>query len=90
MNWCILIPLLVGAICALLGYLLGKLLSGDNDNAVGEDVYKNRIAKLEADLETCKSERSSDVDLYKNKITKLETDLQACKSSKSSGIGTSS
>jgi predicted flap endonuclease-1-like 5' DNA nuclease len=88
MNWCILIPLLVGAICALLGYLLGKLLSGDNDNAVGEDVYKNRIAKLEADLETCKSERSSDVDLYKNKITKLETDLQACKSIKSSGIGT--
>ena len=60
MNWCILIPLLVGAICALLGYLLGKLLKGDDDdNAATISLYKNRIAKLEADLEVCKSSKSS-------------------------------
>ncbi|MBC2844064.1 hypothetical protein [Winogradskyella flava] len=52
MNWCILIPLLVGAICALLGYLLGRLLGGGNDDS-------DRIAKLEADLEACNNLRSS-------------------------------
>lgn len=50
MNWCILIPLLVGAICALLGYLLGKSLRGEKDNHVEIDVWKNKVAKLEADL----------------------------------------
>jgi len=60
MNWCILIPLLVGAICALLGYLLGKLLGGSgDDNSVDVDVYKNRIAKLEADLDACRSSKTS-------------------------------
>ena len=54
MNWCILIPLLVGTICALLGYLLG----GRKDNVVNIDVYKNRIAKLEGDLEACRSSKS--------------------------------
>jgi len=58
MNWCILIPLLVGAICALLGYLLGKSLGG-GENKVDVDVYKNRIAKLESDLAACKSSKSS-------------------------------
>ena len=54
MNWCILIPLLVGAICALLGYLLGKLLGGGN-----HDDCNNRIAKLEADLEACKKSKTN-------------------------------
>lgn len=64
MNWCILIPVLVGAICALLGYLLGKLLSREDDNnAVNINVYKNRIAKLEADLEVCKSSKSEGLGL---------------------------
>ncbi|MFK7831835.1 MAG: hypothetical protein AB8B52_01040 [Winogradskyella sp.] len=52
MNWCILIPLLVGAICALLGYLLGKLLGGSN-----HDDCNDRVAKLEADLEACRKAR---------------------------------
>lgn len=50
MNWCILIPLLVGAICALLGYLLGKSLNKEDKNHVEVDVWKNKVAKLEADL----------------------------------------
>lgn len=52
MNWCILIPLLVGLISALLGYLLGRLLGGGNDNS-------DRIARLEADLEACRRSRTS-------------------------------
>ena len=52
MNWCILIPLLVGLISALLGYLLGRLLGGGNDDS-------DRIARLEADLEACRNSKTS-------------------------------
>lgn len=52
MNWCILIPLLVGLISALLGYLLGRLFGGDNNDS-------DRITKLEADLEACRNSRIS-------------------------------
>lgn len=52
MNWCILIPLLVGLISALLGYLLGRLIGGGNDDS-------DRIARLEADLEACRNSRTS-------------------------------
>ena len=58
---CWLIPLLVGAICGILGYLLGRLLGGgnDTDTALDVDVYKNRISKLEADLAACKANKKS-------------------------------
>jgi predicted flap endonuclease-1-like 5' DNA nuclease len=65
MNWCLFIPLLVGVFSALLGYLLGKLLNGNNDDVI---MYKNRIAELELDLQTCKKNRES-----------LENDLQSAK-----------
>ncbi|WP_191858528.1 hypothetical protein [Hanstruepera ponticola] len=55
MNWCIIIPLLVGAICALLGYLLGKILKNEENSGVDVDVWKNKVARLEADLKACKS-----------------------------------
>ncbi|MGB6268894.1 MAG: hypothetical protein WBF67_07785 [Olleya sp.] len=54
---CWLIPLLVGVISAILGYLLGKLLGGGNNNNVDIDVYKNRISKLETDLAACKASK---------------------------------
>ncbi|OEK09550.1 LSU ribosomal protein L21p [Flavivirga aquatica] len=54
MNLCILIPLLVGVICAFLGYLLGKLLNSGNHN----DCYA-KIERLEAELEACKSSKTS-------------------------------
>jgi len=58
MNWCILIPALVGLLCGILGYLLRKLLGGgSNDNNI-ED-WKRRNAKLEADLDACKSKLSA-------------------------------
>lgn len=64
MNWCMLIPLLVGVICALLGYLLGKLLGGGSNH----DDCEKRIAQLESDLEACRKAR-----------TALEADLKAAK-----------
>ncbi|WP_158846150.1 hypothetical protein [Algibacter sp. L1A34] len=70
MNWCILIPLLVGAICAILGYLLGKLLGGGN-----HDECNTRIAKLEADLNACKLSKVS-----------LEGDLKTTKASLASSV----
>ncbi|MDY0780446.1 hypothetical protein [Tenacibaculum sp. IB213877] len=74
MNWCLLIPLLVGLFSALLGYLLGKLLGGSDDQIL---TYKNRIAQLEADLEACKKSRSgleNDLKSAKDSLTKLSSD----------------
>lgn len=70
MNWCILIPLLVGAICALLGYLLGRLLSKGN-----HDECHEKITTLEAELEACKKSRLS-----------LESDLELSKASLASSL----
>ena len=57
MNWCIFIPVLVGAICAILGYLLGGLLGKEKNKTVGVDVWKNKVAKLEADLKACQTSK---------------------------------
>jgi len=69
---CWLIPLLVGLICAILGYLLGRLLgnSGSNDT------------DFSADLDACKSKNSQlqrDLDACNSKSDKLQRDLGACK-----------
>jgi len=79
MNWCILIPLLVGLISAILGYLLGKLLGGNSDEL---NIWKGKVAKLEADLDACnKSKLDVDTGDLDAKIAKLEADLHACKKS---------
>jgi len=57
MDWCILIPALVGIISAILGYLLGRLLGGGNNH----DDSSDRIAKLEAELEACRASKSASV-----------------------------
>lgn len=80
MNWCIWIPIIVGIISAILGYLLGNnffnsrkkeetFKNDDNNDLIIE--LKNKIAGLEADLEACK----------KSKLA-LQSDLEACESSK--------
>ena len=76
---CILIPVLVGLICALLGYLLGKLLSKNSAEMV----------KLREELETCRKERErqlslsssfkSDIDSWKEKFNTLQSDFEAYK-----------
>ncbi|GAA4108609.1 hypothetical protein GCM10022393_04850 [Aquimarina addita] len=70
MNWCFIIPVIVGVLCALLGYLLGRLLSGSTTNDTTElDALKKKYATLETDFNACKSKRAS-----------LETDLSKCNS----------
>lgn len=74
MNWCILIPLLVGAICAILGYLLGKLLGGGNHEDCNE-----KIGKLQTKLDACILSKGS-----------LENDLESTKASLTSSLASAS
>ena len=59
---CWLIPLLVGVICAILGYLLGRLFgnSGDgNDYSADLDACNRRNSQLQADLDACRAKLSA-------------------------------
>ncbi|CAM1352407.1 hypothetical protein [Tenacibaculum crassostreae] len=72
MNWCILIPLLVGLISAILGYLLGKLLSKGSENNDEVTILKNKVASLEAALKTCRESKvnlEEDLKLAKSNLT---------------------
>lgn len=59
---CILIPVLVGLICGILGYLLGKM------NSKGDD---SLALSLQADLDACKANTRN----LNAKISSLEADL---------------
>lgn len=52
--WCWLIPLLVGAICALLGYLWGKGKREVIDNSAELKVLEDKNVTLKAELDACK------------------------------------
>ena len=52
--WCWIIPILVGIISAILGYLLGKNQSSESPNNEGLKALKADNIKLKADLEACK------------------------------------
>lgn len=67
---CWLIPILVGIISAILGYLLGKLTGGGN-----HDDCNDRLAKLQAELDACR-----------NKSRTLEGDLKSTKASLASSL----
>ena len=56
MIWCVLIPLLTGLICGIIGYLLGRIST--KKDQFDDSVYKNKIATLESDLELCKKSKS--------------------------------
>jgi predicted flap endonuclease-1-like 5' DNA nuclease len=64
---CILIPALVGLICGILGYLLGKLTSKGGDDSLA--------LSLQADLDACKANTRN----LNAKITSLEAELAAAK-----------
>ncbi|MFK7812141.1 MAG: hypothetical protein AB8B59_06580 [Maribacter sp.] len=51
--WCWLIPALVGIISGILGYLIGKGSSTTIDNSGELNVWKDKNAKLQADLDAC-------------------------------------
>lgn len=57
--WCWLIPLLVGAICGILGYLIGKGGSTTIDNSADLKLLQDKNAKLKADLDACNKKVSS-------------------------------
>ncbi len=72
---CILIPILVGLLCAGLGFLLGKLLYDKSDE----------LAKLRNELEVCRNEKeqelklnstlSSEIESWKSKYNALKADF---------------
>ncbi|EAR02976.1 hypothetical protein [Maribacter sp. HTCC2170] len=57
--WCWLIPLLVGALCAYFGYLLGKGKSTTIDNSADLKLLQDKNAKLQADLDACTGKLSA-------------------------------
>ncbi len=73
--WCIIIPIIVGLLSALLGYLLGREYRKDSEENNNDSELilelRNKINGLESDLDDCK----------KNRIS-LEADLDACQQSK--------
>ena len=59
---CWLIPLLVGIISAILGYLLGRLSGGsgdDYDYSADLDACNRKNSKLQADLDACRTKLSA-------------------------------
>lgn len=57
--WCWLIPLLTGLICGILGYLIGKGSSTNIDNSAELNTWKDKKAKLQADLDSCNNKLSA-------------------------------
>ena len=51
--WCWLIPALVGLICGILGYLIGKGSGTSVDTSGDLKIWKDKNAKLQADLDAC-------------------------------------
>ena len=51
--WCWLIPLLVGVICGILGYLIGKGSSTKIDNSTELTTLQNTNAQLRSELDAC-------------------------------------
>lgn len=57
--WCWLIPLLTGLICGILGYLIGKGSSTTINNSAELNTWKDKNAKLQADLDACNNKLSA-------------------------------
>lgn len=61
--WCWLIPLLVGAICGILGYLIGKSATTTIDNSAEIKILEDKNTKLQAELDACNKKVSSKANL---------------------------
>ena len=68
--WCWIIPLLVGLICGILGYLLGKSSTKVIDSSAEINSLKANNTKLNAQLAELNNLKASN--------TKLKADLDAC------------
>lgn len=74
MSLCILIPALVGLLCGILGYLLGKLNSKGGKN--------NGSLSLQSDLDACRVNSKN----LSAKIASLESDLATAKANASVNV----
>lgn len=83
--WCIIIPLITAIIGFLLGWFLSNQSEESNTNNVDTDANADKLAKLQADLEACRSDKtklSNDLDSCRSSKTKLNLELDACLASK--------
>lgn len=71
---CFLIPVIVGLICALLGYLLGRMMSGGNKVESNNFVNTGSNA-VQADLDACKANSAK----LSATISSLQTELDSLK-----------
>ncbi|SFR55629.1 hypothetical protein [Maribacter stanieri] len=72
--WCWLIPALVGIICGILGYLIGRLFGKDSVEVVDNSV---EISNLKANNDKLKTDLA-DLNNLKATNSKLKADLDAC------------
>ena len=61
--WCWLIPLLVGILCAVFGYLLGKSSHKAIDNSAELKTLREQNSQLEKELEGCNQKRTAEAAL---------------------------
>jgi predicted flap endonuclease-1-like 5' DNA nuclease len=61
--WCWIIPLLVGAICGILGYLLGRGRDTTIDNSAKLKLLEDINSRPQADLDTCDKKVSTNATL---------------------------
>jgi predicted flap endonuclease-1-like 5' DNA nuclease len=57
--WCWLIPILIGVICGILGYLMGKGSDTTIDNSVELKSLREKNGRLQSDLEACNKKLSA-------------------------------
>ncbi|WP_440879442.1 hypothetical protein [Tenacibaculum sp. C7A-26P2] len=72
--WCWIIPIIVGVICAFLGYLLGRLFKSDNSGD------KRELDELTSKLKSCESQKNflkSELEAQKTKSFELEKGLSS-------------
>ena len=58
MNFCVLIPLILGVLSAIFGYLLGRLFNS-NKKCKNCDAYNSKVKDLESALKACKENQSA-------------------------------
>ena len=61
--WCWMVPAVVGIVCALFGYLIGKGQNSQIDNTSELNILKDKNTKLEAELATCNQQLSQKSEL---------------------------
>lgn len=68
--WCWVIPVLVGVLCAIFGYLLGKGGNAAIDNSSELIELKDQNAKLQADLAACAQKMAAEsLEMVSSEIT---------------------